>query len=168
MEVFWEGILILSSYPCLILCMFVYVCLYIQYKLTYTRSTVCAGLRVCKVTKNDELEQQFSTFLISWCNWTQVWLPANRKPSNWEAGADVKESSLSRCRPPRRWVTHTSKPMPTSPWRQRFYKEGEGDRAKGTREGIAKLSLWRPAQFSSIRPVMVRYASFWFSRPAFP
>ena len=61
------------------------------------------------------------------------WLPASMKANTGEVGADVKESVLfadaghledGRLMPqipsPGRWGTHVTRPISTSPWRQRF------------------------------------------------
>ena len=42
-----------------------------------------------------------------------------------------------------------------------FYKEGEGNRTKRSREGIGKFFLCRQAQSIPIRQVVVRCASSW-------
>ena len=49
------------------------------------------------------------------------------KANTREAGADGKWY-IFRCRPPGRWGTHVSKPIPTSQWRQRLLKGGGGTR----------------------------------------
>ena len=97
-----------------------------------------------------------------------------------QADADVKEKwFICRCRPSGRWGihiskpsswkmgTHVTKPTSISHWRQNFYKEGEGSRTKRSRKGVEKFSTCRPAQSTPIRPVMVRCAASWFSRPGF-
>ena len=105
----------------------------------------------------------------------QVWLAATTKANTQEAGANVQESGLfadagpledrefmSQNLSPGRWGTHVSKPISTSHWRQRFfYKEGEGNRTKRSREGVAKFSMCRQAQSIPVRQVMVRCASSW-------
>ena len=46
-----------------------------------------------------------------------------------------------------------------------IYKEGEGNRTKGSREEVEKLSTCRRAQSIPIRQVMVQCAPSWSSHP---
>ena len=48
-----------------------------------------------------------------------------------------------------------------------FYKKGEGNRTKRSREGVEKFSMCRQAQSILIRQVMVWWASSCFSHPGF-
>lgn len=104
-----------------------------------------------------------------------VWLPASRKASTQEAGADVKTRCL-----PGIWGTHVSKPISLGRWetrvskpifislrRQSSYKEEEGNTAKRSREGFEKFSACHRAWSIPIRPVIVRCASSRVSHPGF-
>lgn len=59
-----------------------------------------------------------------------------------------------------------SKPVPTSQCRQRFHEEA-GGRAKGSREGAAKLSTRRRARSVPTSPVTVPCSSAWLGHPGF-
>ena len=110
----------------------------------------------------------------------QVRLPAVTKANTGEAGADGKESGLfadvdhledgDSCHRAHLifWKmgdSHLKSHLLTSVVAEVFYKEGEGNRTKRSREGVAKFSACRRAQCIPIRQVMVRGASSWFSHP---
>ena len=144
--------------------------------------TGCGGQQKLPLRKSHVLGRSI-------CNGTQVRLPAAMKANTWDAGADVKESGLfvdashlegrvlmSQNPSPVIWGLMSQSPSPgwmgelmsQSPslplnGDRGFYKQGEGNRKKRSREGIEKFSTCRWTQSIPIRQVTAPCVSSWFS-----